>query len=111
MEKLVSDLKKIMAFKETVEVGDIVLLAAKKPQMLVYALVSDIVRGGGELRGGRRTPRLPRALGRRVADRHDRRVQRRAGNLAFLARTGLVWTSPVANRRRVQARAFKIFFQ
>ena len=44
MEKLVSDLKKIMAFKETVEVGDIVLLAAKKPQMLVYALVSDIVR-------------------------------------------------------------------
>jgi len=44
MEKLVSDLKKIMAFKDTVEVGDIVLLAAKKPQMLVYALISDIER-------------------------------------------------------------------
>ena len=44
MEKLVSDLKKIVAFKDSVEIGDIVLLAAKKPQMLVYALVSDIVR-------------------------------------------------------------------
>jgi len=44
MEKIVSDLKKIVPFKDTVEVGDIVLIAAKKPQMLVYALVSDIER-------------------------------------------------------------------
>ena len=44
MEKIVSDLKKIVPFKETVEIGDIVLIAAKKPQMLVYALVSDILR-------------------------------------------------------------------
>jgi hypothetical protein len=44
MEKLVSDLKKIVAFKDRVEIGDIVLLAAKKTQMLVYALISDIVR-------------------------------------------------------------------
>lgn len=44
MEKLVGDLKKLVQFKDTLEVGDIVLLAAKKPQMLVYALVSDIVR-------------------------------------------------------------------
>jgi sporulation protein YlmC with PRC-barrel domain len=44
MEKIVSDLKKIVPFKDTVEIGDIVLIAAKKPQMLVYALVSDIVR-------------------------------------------------------------------
>jgi len=44
MEKIVSDLKKIVPFKDTVESGDIVLIAAKKPQMLVYALVSDIVR-------------------------------------------------------------------
>ena len=44
MEKIISDLKKIVPFKETVETGDIVLIAAKKPQMLVYALVSDIVR-------------------------------------------------------------------
>ncbi len=33
-----------MPFKDTVEIGDIVLIAAQKPQMLVYALVSDIVR-------------------------------------------------------------------
>lgn len=44
MEKLISDLKKLVVFKETVEAGDIVLIAAKKPQMLVYALVSEIVR-------------------------------------------------------------------
>ncbi len=44
MEKIVSDLKKIVPFKDTVSIGDIVLIAAKKPQMLVYALVSDIVR-------------------------------------------------------------------
>ena len=44
METLVSDLKKIVPFKDTVEIGDIVLIAARKPQMLVYALVSDIVR-------------------------------------------------------------------
>jgi hypothetical protein len=44
MEKIVSDLKKIMPFKDTVKIGDIVMIAAKKPQMLVYALVSDIIK-------------------------------------------------------------------
>jgi len=44
METLVSDLKKIVPFKDSVEIGDIVLIAAKKPQMLVYALICDIVR-------------------------------------------------------------------
>jgi hypothetical protein len=44
MDKIVEDLKKLVRFKDTVEAGDIVLIAAKKPQMLVYALVSDIVR-------------------------------------------------------------------
>ena len=44
MEKIVSDLKKIVSFKDTVAIGDIVLIAAKKPQMLVYGLVSDMVR-------------------------------------------------------------------
>ena len=44
MEKLISDLKKLVVFKDTVETGDIVMIAAKKPQMLVYALISDIVR-------------------------------------------------------------------
>ncbi len=44
MEKIVADLKKLVPFKDTLEAGDIVLVAAKKPQMLVYALVSDIIR-------------------------------------------------------------------
>lgn len=44
MEKIVKDLKKLVPFKDTVEAGDIVLIAAKKPQMLVYGLVSDVVR-------------------------------------------------------------------
>jgi hypothetical protein len=44
MEQIVKDLKKMMPFKDTVELGDIVLIAAKKPQMLVYALITDIVR-------------------------------------------------------------------
>ena len=44
MEQLVAELKKIIPFKETTVVGDIVIIAAKKPQMLVYAMVGDIVR-------------------------------------------------------------------
>jgi hypothetical protein len=44
MEKIVKDLKKLVPFKETLEAGDIVLIAAKKPQMLVYGMVSDVVR-------------------------------------------------------------------
>ena len=44
MEQIVKDLKKMMPFKDTVDIGDIVLIAAKKQQMLVYALVTDIAR-------------------------------------------------------------------
>jgi hypothetical protein len=44
MDKLVNDLKRLVPFKDTISIGDIVLIAAKKPQMLVYAMVSDIVR-------------------------------------------------------------------
>jgi hypothetical protein len=44
MEKLVAELKKIIPFKEKTVVGDIVIIAAKKPQMLVYAMVGDIAR-------------------------------------------------------------------
>jgi len=44
MEQIVKDLNKMMSFKDTVETGDIVLIAAKKPQMLVYALITDITR-------------------------------------------------------------------
>ena len=44
MEKLAADLKKIMPFKDTTEPGDIVLIAAREPEMLVYALVGEILR-------------------------------------------------------------------
>lgn len=44
MEQLVAELKKSLPFKQTTDIGDIVLIAAKHPKMLVYALVGDIVR-------------------------------------------------------------------
>lgn len=44
MEKLVAEIKRMVQFKETTNIGDIVLIAAEEPQMLVYALVSDITR-------------------------------------------------------------------
>ena len=44
MDKIVSDLKRLVPFKDTLEAGYIVLIAADKPQMLVYGLVSDIIR-------------------------------------------------------------------
>lgn len=44
MEKLVDELKKIVSFKDTTDVGDHVLILSKEPQMIVYALVSSIER-------------------------------------------------------------------
>ena len=44
MEKLAAELKQIMPFKEETVAGDLVLIAAKDPRMLVYAQVGDIVR-------------------------------------------------------------------
>ncbi len=44
MEKFVNDLKKLISFKDSTEPGDIVLIASKEPQMLVYAKVTDIQR-------------------------------------------------------------------
>lgn len=44
MEKLISELQTILSFKESTEEGDIVLIAAKEPQMLLYAYVISIVR-------------------------------------------------------------------
>lgn len=44
MEQLVAELKKILPLKGTTECGDIVVIAAKQPQMLLYAMVGDIVR-------------------------------------------------------------------
>lgn len=44
MEQLVAELKKILPLKATTEAGDIVVVAATQPQMLLYAMVGDIVR-------------------------------------------------------------------
>ena len=44
MENLIAELKKIVPFKESTDIGDLVLIVAKEPQMLVYALVTDIER-------------------------------------------------------------------
>ena len=44
MEQLVAELKKILPFKETTVPGDLVVVVAKNPQMLLYALVGDIKR-------------------------------------------------------------------
>lgn len=44
MERFVLELKKLITFKDTTETGDIVLIAAKEPQMLLYAKITDIER-------------------------------------------------------------------
>ena len=44
MEKLLDELKKIITFKDTTDTGDIVLIVVDNPQMLSYALVTDITR-------------------------------------------------------------------
>lgn len=44
MEKLVADLKEILPLKQTTVVGDVVIVAAKEPQLLTYAMVSKIER-------------------------------------------------------------------
>ncbi len=46
MENIVSELKQIIPFKDSTNIGDIVLIATKEPQMLVYALVDSIERDG-----------------------------------------------------------------
>jgi hypothetical protein len=44
MQKIVEELKQLIPFKDTTDVGDILLIAAKEPQLLVYAHVNDIER-------------------------------------------------------------------
>jgi hypothetical protein len=44
MKKTVDELRKVISFKETTDVGDIVLVATKNPDMLIYALVRAIER-------------------------------------------------------------------
>lgn len=44
MQKFVNELQQLVPFKDTTDVGDIVLIAAKEPQMLMYAKVTEIER-------------------------------------------------------------------
>jgi hypothetical protein len=44
MEKLVKELKNIINFKDSTEAGDVILIVAKQPEMLVYAYVTSIER-------------------------------------------------------------------
>lgn len=44
MHKLIENLKKKVAFKETVNPGDVVVVAAEKPQMLFFAMIISIDR-------------------------------------------------------------------
>jgi hypothetical protein len=48
MEELIKELKEIFTFKDCTREGDIVLIAARKPPMLVYALVIAITRDGSK---------------------------------------------------------------
>ena len=47
MENIVKELQAALPFKDTTEPGDIVLIASKEPQMLVYAYVKEIERDMG----------------------------------------------------------------
>ncbi|MEN8199018.1 MAG: hypothetical protein ABFR63_02985 [Thermodesulfobacteriota bacterium] len=44
MEKFIAELKQLVPFKDSTDIGDLVLIAAEEPQMLLYALVTDISR-------------------------------------------------------------------
>ena len=44
MEKLVKELRGLINFKKTIDTGDIILVAAKEPQMLMYGYVNDLER-------------------------------------------------------------------
>ncbi len=44
MEQIVSELKKVVKFKETTEIGDLVLIVTETPQACLYGLVSGVER-------------------------------------------------------------------
>jgi hypothetical protein len=45
MQKIITELKQIVRFKDSTDIGDLVLIVAKDPQISVfYALVTDIER-------------------------------------------------------------------
>lgn len=44
LETMVKELKTILPFKDTTDLGDIILVVARNPQILQYGVVTDIVR-------------------------------------------------------------------
>lgn len=45
MERLIAELKQVVRFKDSTDIGDLVLIVAKEPQIMVsYALITDIER-------------------------------------------------------------------
>ena len=44
MQKFIEELKQLIPFKDTTNIGDIILIAAKQPQFLAYAHVEKIER-------------------------------------------------------------------
>lgn len=48
MEKIVEELKKIVNFKSTTEIGDVILIVAEEPNSMIYALVTDFERDEGK---------------------------------------------------------------
>jgi hypothetical protein len=44
MDELIAELKKRVDFKKTLDTGDVVLIAADDPQVLAFAVVTDISR-------------------------------------------------------------------
>ena len=44
LEKLVEELKEVVPFKQTTDVGDLVLIASEEPRLMLYAVVTSIDR-------------------------------------------------------------------
>lgn len=44
LEKLVKELKEVLPFKQTTDVGDLVLIASEEPRLMLYAVVTSIER-------------------------------------------------------------------
>ena len=44
MEQMIEELKTVIPFKETTDIGDIVLIVGHNPQMIIYSVVTSIER-------------------------------------------------------------------
>jgi hypothetical protein len=44
LERLVDELKEVVPFKQTTDVGDLVLIASEEPRLMLYAVVTSIER-------------------------------------------------------------------